>query len=110
VAAKVPARICHLIEEERPVVLSVKTFASWDYPTTQDTGEIPLPIPGQVCDGGHAVCVVGYELSESWPGGGAFIFRNSWGANWAKRQGRFGGGYGTLPFAYVRKHGLEALA
>jgi C1A family cysteine protease len=110
VAAKVPDRIRQQIDEERPVVLSVKTFPAWDYPTTQDTGEIPLPIPGQVCDGGHAVCVVGYELGATWPGGGAFIFRNSWGAKWAKPQGRLGGGYGTLPFAYVRKYGLEAFA
>ena len=32
------------------------------------------------------------------------------GASWAKTQGRFGAGYGTLYFAYVKKYGIEAFA
>jgi hypothetical protein len=108
VAARDVGRLRACIDRKQPVVLSVKTFPSWDYPAVEDTGEIPLPLPGNHPDGGHAVCVVGYELREGVPGGGAFIFRNSWGRKWARRAGRFGEGYGTLFFEYVRSHGLEA--
>jgi C1A family cysteine protease len=97
------------LEEGKPFVLGVLTFPSWDYPSVADTGEISMPLPGVQADGGHAVCVVGYEMRDGIPGGGAFIFRNSWGEKWARPQGRFGGGYGTLFFEYVRLYGLDAL-
>ncbi|MEO8498923.1 MAG: C1 family peptidase [Planctomycetota bacterium] len=107
-AAKIPDRIQQQLDAQRPVVLSVLTFPSWDFATVADTGEIPMPIPGDKPDGGHAICVVGYELNPRFPGGGAFVFRNSWGTTWAKPQGRFGVGYGTLFFDYVKKYGMEA--
>jgi hypothetical protein len=97
------------LDKEKPFVLGVLTFSSWDYPAVADTGEITMPLPGSLPDGGHAVCVVGYELRKGIPGGGAFIFRNSWGEKWARAKGRFGGGYGTLAFEYVRLYGLDAL-
>ncbi|MCI0462712.1 MAG: C1 family peptidase [Gemmataceae bacterium] len=96
------------LDQKQPVVLAVKTFSSWDYLSVEDTGEIPMPLPGSHPDGGHAICVLGYELRTGVPGGGVFIFRNSWGSKWARRHGRFGEGYGTLFFDYVRKYGLEA--
>jgi hypothetical protein len=104
------ARLRQLLDEKRPVVLSVKTFASWDYPSVTDTGEITMPLPGNQPDGAHAVCLVGYELRDEAPGGGAFVFRNSWGREWARRKGRFGEGYGSLFFDYVKKYALEAFA
>lgn len=99
-----------VLDQQRPVVLSVKTFPSWDYPTTTDTGEIGMPFPGETPDGAHAICLVGYELNPNAPGGGVFIVRNSWGSTWAKPLGRFGAGYGTLFFDYVEHYGLEAFA
>jgi hypothetical protein len=110
VAAKDPAKVRAQLDAGKPVVLAVKTFSSWDYPSVGQTGEIPMPIPGSNSDGGHAICVVGYELNANVPGGGAFIIRNSWGTAWGKPQGRFGPGYGTLFFEYVKKYGLEAYA
>jgi len=107
-AAKIPDRIQEQLDAGRPVVLSVLTFPSWDFATVADTGEIPMPIPGDKPDGGHAICVVGYELNSRFPGGGAFVFRNSWGTAWAKPNSRFAAGYGTLYFAYVKKYGMEA--
>ena len=49
-------------------------------------------------DGGHAVLAVGYDdrlriRSDR----GAFLIRNSWGVAWGD------GGYGWLPYAYVRE-------
>jgi C1A family cysteine protease len=95
------------LDEGRPVVLTVLTFSNLWFPSTADTGEIPLPLPLSAIDGAHAVCLVGYERQPHAPGGGAFLFRNSWGNTWASRS-RYKPGYGTLFFEYVRQYALEA--
>jgi C1A family cysteine protease len=41
-------------------------------------------------------------------GGGRFIFRNSWGLDFAKSSIRFGAGYGSIPYSYVTTYGKEA--
>ncbi len=109
-SAHTPSRLRETLDAGRPVVLSVKTFPSWDYPATADTGEVLMPIPGERSDGGHAVCLIGYELDASQAGGGVLLFRNSWGRTWAKKDSRVQPGYGTLFFEYVAKYGLEAFA
>jgi hypothetical protein len=96
------------LDDEKPVVLGVKTFPNWDFPDVEDTGKVNMPLPGEPSDGGHAVCLVGYEEDERVPGGGAFIFRNSWGQKWACKNRRFGPGYGTLFFEYVSRYGIAA--
>ena len=95
------------LNQGRPVVLGVRTFSNWDIPSAADTGEINLPLPLSQPDGGHAVCLVGYELRPNAPGGGVFLFRNSWGKTWAARS-RYKAGYGTLFFEYVRQHAVES--
>lgn len=97
------------LDAKRPVVLSVKTFPSWDFQTAAETGDITLPFPGESSDGGHAICLVGYVVDANAPGGGRLIFRNSWGATWAKKS-QAAAGYGSLPFEYVKKYALEAFA
>jgi hypothetical protein len=96
------------LDARQPIVLSVRTFRNWDFQVVQETGEIPMPLPGATPDGGHAIVLVGYELNAAAPGGGAFIFRNSWGKDWGRLRGRHGGGYGTLFFEYVKDNALEA--
>ena len=44
-----------------------------------------IPPPSGVFDG-HSVAFVGYHSSKAFPGGGYFIFRNSWGDG-LRRQG-----------------------
>ena len=70
-----------------------------------DSGEIPMPAPGEDTVGGHAVVAVGYddakEISNSGGGSptqGALLIRNSWGEGWGEN------GYGWLPYAYVTEH------
>ena len=109
VAASNVNRLREQLDAKRPVVLSVMTFPSWDFATTADTGDITMPFPGEASDGGHAICLVGYLVDASAPGGGRLIFRNSWGTTWAKKS-RAAVGYGTLPFEYVKKYALEAFA
>jgi C1A family cysteine protease len=73
------------------------------------TGKIPVPLPRERSDGGHAVCAVGYDdgmkIKNSGPGAaettGAFLIRNSWGTEWGAH------GYGYLPYEYVLR-GLTA--
>lgn len=91
----------------RPVVVGVLTFSNWDFPSAADTGEIGLPLPLSQPDGGHAICLVGYEPKPDAPGGGVFLFRNSWNKSWATGS-RYQAGYGTLFFEYVRQYALEA--
>ena len=73
-----------------PFVFGFETFAGLDTPSTQKTGAIPLPAPGEKADGGHAVVAVGYDDAR-----GVFLIANSWGtANGIQ-------GYYTIPYAYV---------
>jgi len=106
-----------------PVAVGVLVFReAWGNDYTIWKGEIELPIVREsedgktilldTCEGGHAVCIVGYEDDvrggpNQRPGGGAFIFKNSWGHDWASSS-EHGRGYGLLPYDYVSKYCLEA--
>ena len=63
-------------------------------------GRIPAPGARESRLDGHAVLVVGYEEGAV-PEQGSLIVRNSWGDGWGE------GGYGYLPYAYLRL-GCEA--
>lgn len=51
-------------------------------------------------DGGHALCFAGYVDDASYPGGGYFLARNSWGTEWAP-ESPDGAGYARIPYAYM---------
>lgn len=107
-----------------PVVVGVATFRNaWSNEFARFRGEIALPITEpsanpetevllDQADGGHAVCILGYvdepeNDPDSRPGGGGFIFKNSWGTKWAPNNA-FGRGYGILPYAYVEKYCIDS--
>lgn len=104
-----------------PVGIGVLTFQdAWDNDYTILRGEIELPIVAdhedkQVfmdpCTGAHAITIYGYqddaESETTRPGGGSFIFRNSWGEEWAAANDH-GRGYGNLPYEYVERYCLDA--
>ena len=92
------------------VAFSIPVFNSWYRNTwVAATGDIVMPIPGEVRAGGHAMCLVGYEDMPGSPefGGGRFILRNSWGKDWGINS-PYGPGYGTMPYAYLARFGAEA--
>lgn len=98
------------LQRGRCIAFSVPVYNSWLMSSAvRMSGNIHLPIPGERAAGGHAMCIVGCELSVENPalGGGRFVLRNSWGTGWAPRS-VYGPGYGTIPFSYISRYGMEA--
>jgi C1A family cysteine protease len=94
----------------RCVAFSVPVYnVSFFNKNTIDTGDIIMPPPNTVVAGGHAMCFCGYEDIPANPGlgGGRFILRNSWNGTWGVNS-PYGSGYGTIPYAYIAKFGMEA--
>lgn len=95
------------LDAGRPVALSVPVYASWKgNPMLKLSGFIPMPLPGSSNDGGHAMCAVGYDYDDQFAGGGYFILRNSWGADFAPSS-PVAPGHALLPFTYWEEYGWE---
>ena len=92
-----------------PVIFAVLVFRSWYMSAeTHRTGKITMPLPHErPLPGGHALCVMGYVDDEDVPGGGYFIVRNSWGAEWAVDSPE-APGHALMPYAYVEQCTVEA--
>lgn len=60
--------------------------------------------PMGIMEDGHSVVLVGYKKSASFPGGGYFIFRNSWGTGYGDN------GYGFMSFSYVATYANDLMA
>lgn len=70
--------------------------------------DLRLDLPGlAVATEGHAVCLVGFEDRPEDAEGGAFRFANSYGSAWGGSSAR---GFGTITFAFFKKHALSAWA
>jgi C1A family cysteine protease len=78
-----------------PFAAGVLVFDCWD--RVKKSGRIPMPGKGDMCVGGHAICVVGYDDKKK-----LFKFKNSCGAEWGKK------GYGYLSYAYMEEYMLDA--
>jgi C1A family cysteine protease len=95
----------------RCVAFSIPVFNSWyQNDEVTRTGEIVNPIPNENDSGGHAMCFVGYEdmPDEAALGGGRFYLRNSWNGYWATQSVLGTTGYGTIPYSYIARFGMEA--
>lgn len=66
-----------------------------------------MRINNEPAEGGHAMCIIGYQDDNSVPGGGYFIIRNSWDDTWGS-ECPFGAGNGTIPYQYLTDEGWEA--
>lgn len=78
------ATVCWELASGHPVAVGLSITSAW----FACAGELPEPAGASV--GGHAVLLVGYDLSRR-----AFCVRNSWGTSWGE------GGYAWLPFAWL---------
>lgn len=75
-------------------------FEVYDYFLSADMakgGMLPLPKKGERLQGGHAVCLAGYDDSK-----GAFLVRNSWGKDWGLA------GYFWMAYDYVAASSLSS--
>ena len=79
-----------------PFVFGFSVYDSFESAAVANTGEVPLPGPGEALLGGHAVVAVGYDEGRR-----RFIVRNSWGPAWGKN------GYFTMPYEYLLDGGLS---
>jgi hypothetical protein len=69
-----------------------------DYPRSANTGSNPPMFDG------HSIDLVGFREAKSFPGGGYFIFRNSFGPSFGSN------GYGFVSFQYLRSYANDAIA
>ncbi len=69
-----------------------------DYPRSANTGANPPMFDG------HSIDLVGFRQSTAFPGGGYFIFRNSFGLSFGNK------GYGFLSFQYIRAYANDGIA
>jgi C1A family cysteine protease len=82
--------ILDALNNNQPVVFGMAVYDSF-----MDVGYfnpvVPMPVGNEVSIGGHAMCMVGYNLSTQ-----QFLAKNSFGDNWGV------GGYCWMPFNYIR--------
>src|SRR5262249_40934617 len=89
------------LAEGFPFVFGVAVYNSFISQQAYQTGDFPLPGPGEAGPGvdgrpeGHAMLVVGYDATSR-----RFILRNSWGTNFGRN------GYGTIPYDYLTDSNL----
>ena len=80
-----------------PYLAGVDVYESWFTDKASKTGVIPMPKSSDQYQGGHAICIVGYDDTKK-----LFKFKNSWGDNWGDD------GYGYLTYDYMKKYCVDA--
>lgn len=93
----------------KPVAFVVPVYTYWLMAPVRRSGDIRMPLSTDKVEGGHAMCMVGYEDDPEVPGGGFFHVRNSWGSRWAQNS-PLAPGHARIPYAYVSRYGRAALA
>ena len=73
-----------------PFVFGFSVYESFESPAVAQTGEMPMPGPGERQIGGHAVLAVGYDDRTQ-----QFIAMNSWSTKWGDT------GFFYMPYAYL---------
>lgn len=93
----------------KAVAYAIPVFRSWHFsPETRASGYLTMPLGmNDAIVGGHAITLTGWGRDTDVPGGGYFIFDNSWSTAWGKYN-QFGPGRGILPFKYAQLFGKEA--
>lgn len=94
----------------RPVLLGLRISEHWTGTWhSQALGKLRKPLPGEQQRGGTSLCALGYRDDPEAPGGGYFIARNCWGADWGSNNPD-GPGYAHIPYQLVAEQGLAAFA
>lgn len=75
-----------------PVVFGLEVYSGFEKLEISKDYILSMPDPAEQPIGGHAMCMVGYDLPR-----GLILARNSFGPNWAMN------GYCWIPFDYVKQ-------
>jgi C1A family cysteine protease len=92
----------HVLDTGRPVAVGVRWPNSFETEKIHGIQLMKTPPASGVFDG-HSIDLVGYKASNSFPGGGYFIFRNSYSTGFGAD------GYGFMSFDYVKKYVNDAV-
>ena len=92
-----------------PFTFAIPVYPSWGNAETSRTGFVPEEFDGEQPIGHHALICCGYFNDNEAPGGGYFVFRNSWGTLWAYESQK-GGGYGFLSYSYMQRNARDCFA
>jgi C1A family cysteine protease len=96
------------LADRRPIAFAVPVYTYWFAHPVLNTGDIRLPLSTDKVEGGHAMCLVGYQDDADVPGGGYFLVRNSWGtASWGQ-DNVVAPGHARIPYAYMAQYGRSA--
>lgn len=82
-----------------PFVFGFSVYESFESKEVAETGQMPMPEPGEKLLGGHAVLGVGYDDEKR-----VLIVRNSWGDGWGDK------GYFYMPYAFIEEAGGRMVA
>ena len=85
-----------------PFIIGFSVYSSFEGPDVAQTGIVPMPTDDDQMEGGHAVCVVGYNNNFNGTGQKYYEVRNSWGTSWGDN------GYFWLPAEYLENPDLAA--
>lgn len=80
-----------------PYLAGVDVYEPWFTKKASKTGIIPMPKISDQYQGGHAICIVGYDDLKK-----IFKFKNSWSDDWGDE------GYGYLAYDYMKRYCVDA--
>ena len=73
-----------------PILVGFVVYESFMSDQVAETGLMPIPLPGELPEGGHEVMCLGYDLPKQ-----LALIQNSWGDAWGQR------GYFWMPFQVI---------
>jgi hypothetical protein len=87
--------ITQVLNHNKPVVFGMEIYEGF-MDLNERTSTVSFPGRKEKSLGGHAMCMVGYDLSKR-----LFLAKNSFGPNWGSE------GYCWIPFDYIRQEGYD---
>jgi C1A family cysteine protease len=84
-----------VLSDNRPIVFGMEIYDSFMY-LDEHISTVPFPSRKEKSLGGHAMCIVGYDLQKR-----LFLTKNSFGTNWGMS------GYCWVPFDYIKEEGYD---